>query len=457
MRYLPKLLIFAWILCLGLTARAANTNTLVWSTANDRVSADIHEEALWPLLKDIAHQTGWHIFVEPGSDRLTDVKFRNLPTGDALKKLLGDLNFALVPETNGPDLLYVFTTTMQAATRAVAVAAAKKKLGHVPNQLVVKLKPGADIDAIAKKLGAKVIKRDDKNHLYLLEFPDAATTDAALAELQGDSDVESVGYNTIFDPPGTPMAIANAPGGPPSLVPDAPTTPNPCDPVIGMVDTAYEPSGTSADKFVTKQLSVVDDANSGTQSSVPTHGTAMAQAMVAGFAQMSGKSGSSPVQIVSVNVYPSGDTTTSWYVAQGIEAAVANGATVINLSLGSGDDSAALDSVIQQYEAQGIVFFAAAGNTPVATPTYPAAVSGVNAVTALSGPDQLASYANYGNFVDMALPGTSYVYFNGQAYVAQGTSSATAYASAIAAETKTINCGGWPQIIANMAATYPKP
>ena len=100
-------------------ASAANTNSLVWHTATDRVSADIHGEPLWPLLEDIAHQTGWHIFVEPDTERNASTKFKNLPSGDALKMLLGDLNFALVPQTNGPSQLYIFRTTMQNATKPV--------------------------------------------------------------------------------------------------------------------------------------------------------------------------------------------------------------------------------------------------------------------------------------------------------------------------------------------------
>jgi hypothetical protein len=50
-------------------------------------------------------------------------------------------------------------------------------------------------------------------HVYLLEFGDAASTDAALASLQNNSDVHSVSYNNIFDPPPTPQAVASAPGG----------------------------------------------------------------------------------------------------------------------------------------------------------------------------------------------------------------------------------------------------
>ena len=103
----------------GFGACAAETNTLAWHTANGQVDADLHGEPLWPLLEDIAHQTGWHIFVEPGSARNASTKFKDLPPDDALRMLLGNLNFAFVPQTNGPDFLYVFTTSRANATQPV--------------------------------------------------------------------------------------------------------------------------------------------------------------------------------------------------------------------------------------------------------------------------------------------------------------------------------------------------
>jgi hypothetical protein len=450
--YRAKILLFlALMLCVLARGQAATTNTLVWHKAADRVSADIHDEALWPLLEDIAHQTGWHILVEPGSDQLADVKFNNLPPGEALKKLLGNLNFALVPQTNGPDLLYVFMTTMRAATRTVAPAVVKHR--HVANELLVKLKPGADIDALAKSIGAKVIARDDKLHMYLLEFDNAADTDAALAQLQSNPDVESVSYNNILDPPVTPQQVSSAPVGEPKLTLDPSTSGNPCNPVIGLIDTQVQPLGNGLDQFLESAVSVVGNVTPVT--GTITHGTAMAQTILTAIAQATG--GHSSVKILPVDVYESGDTTTSWDVALGVQAAVDNGATVLNMSLGSADNSAVLTDVIQQALAQGVVIFAAAGNTPVATPTYPAAQNGVNAVTALGAPGQLASYANYGNFVEMALPGSSYVYLGNQAYIVQGTSPATAYATGIAAGTKTVNCGSWSAIESTMAQQFPVP
>ena len=83
-------------------------------------------------------------------------------------------------------------------------------------------------------------------------------------------------------------------------------------------------------------------------------------------------------------------------------------------------------------------------------------IPGVNAVTAVQS-GQLAPYANYGSFVDMGLPGTSIIYLGSQAYVVQGTSVSTAYATGVAAGTKTANCDGWPQIQSAMQQKFVVP
>ena len=335
---LLTLVLGVWAGTQGLAA--SSPSTLAWHPADDRVSADIHGEALWPLLEDIAHQTGWHILVEPGADRLADVKFNNLPPGEALKKLLGDLNFALVPQTNGPDSLYVFMTTMQAATRTVAPPAVVNHR-HVANQLLVTLKPGVDIDALAKALGAKVVGRNDKLHTYLLEFPNATSTDAALTLLQNNSDVQSVSYNNYFDPPPVPQAVVSAPVAEPSLTLDSSTPNNPCDPVVGLIDTQVQPLGNGLDQFLETPISVV--GNTTPVTGTITHGTAMAETILNAISQTSG--GHSGVKILPVDVYASGDSTTTWDVALGVQAAVDGGANVLNMSLGTSDSSAVFSAL----------------------------------------------------------------------------------------------------------------
>jgi subtilisin family serine protease len=130
----------------------------------------------------------------------------------------------------------------------------------------------------------------------------------------------------------------------------------------------------------------------------------------------------------------------------------------LNLSLGSDSNNSVLDGIIQLALSKNIVIFGAAGNQPVNTPTYPGAISGVYAVTALSQPGQLASYANYWPGDSMALPGSSVVYYGGQAYGVQGTSTATAYASGIFAGAMNNNSGSTSsQIINVMQTKFPVP
>ena len=450
-------LLLALTVCCATFLRAATvTNSIVWDNATGHVDADVHGEKLWPLLEDIAHQTGWHIFVEPGITQTTDAKFSRLPSSEALRKLLGDLNFALVPKTNEPSQLYVFTTRMENATQPVKpVKPVVKRQRHVANELIVKLKPGADIDALAKSLGAKVVGRDDKLGIYRLEFPDAAATDAALAKLQNNSDVAAVDYNYIFDPPPAPRAIANTPASStPPLTLETPKQNDPCSPVVGLIDTQVQSLGSQLDPIMLPAISVVGDLATN-NSPVPTHGTAMANSIWQAIAQAS--NGKSPVRILSVVVYDSSETTTSWNVALGIQAAVNGGATVLNMSLGGTTDSPILDDIVNQALAKGIVIFAAAGNQPVSAPTYPAAIPGVNDVTALGQPGQLASYANFSPQVDLALPGTAIFSYGGQSFVVQGTSPATAYATGVAAGTKGLNCPTWAQIQTAMQLKFPVP
>ncbi|HOW76488.1 MAG TPA: S8 family serine peptidase [Candidatus Competibacteraceae bacterium] len=80
-------------------------------------------------------------------------------------------------------------------------------------------------------------------------------------------------------------------------------------------------------------------------------------------------------------------------------------ADVINLSLGSTGSSASEQATFEQARAAGVVVIAAAGNSRSSIPFYPAAYSGVMAVSAVTIDKTLASYSNFGSWVDVAAPG----------------------------------------------------
>jgi hypothetical protein len=443
---------FAVLACLSLAfsfAAVAQTNSLVWHETDGRVDANIHNEPLLPLLKSIALQTGWRVYVEPGTTASASTKFKNLAAGDALKMLLGDLNFALVPKFNAPSQLYVFRTAMKNATQLVS-----SKPKHVSNQLTVKVRPGTDIDALAKALGAKVVGRMDKYGVYLLQFGDADATDAALAQLQMDSNVQAVDYNYETDPPPTPQAVASA------AVPAMPLTLNPPPSsgkvIVGMIDTYFDPQSLSAnaDQFFLSQISVVDGAPS---DSGPTHADAMGSLILQAIAN-STQSSSTSVQILPVNVYGSSETTTTYDIALGVQAAVNAGATVLNISSGGSGNSTVLASLMQEVSNDGITSFGAAGNTPTGEPYYPAGDNGVIAVTALSQPGQLASYANsWADSTMLALPGTAVFNYDNQSWEVQGTSASTATSSGIYAGNLAAHGWSQQQILNAMETKFPVP
>jgi thermitase len=414
---------------LGLVLSAAPllaADTLRWQT--NRVSADIKSGDLYQVLEQIAATTGWHIFVEPNLSHKVSTKFQDLPPGEALHMLLGDVNFALVPETNSKPKLLVFRTTMKNATRFVrpAVPADIGKAKIIPNELIVRLKPGAKIDEIAKLLGAKVIGRIDSLNAYRLQFADAEATEAARTQLSANPDVASVDSNYSLDRPADPRLAGSV--NPPPI--NMQLKPPPADGriIVGVVDTAMQPLCGDLNKFLLKPISVAGEAQ--LDPSAPSHGTAMAETLLRSVQSMT--KGSTAVQILPVDVYGPNANTSTFDVSSGVVQAVNGGARIINMSLGSQGDSPFLRSVLQDVKKQNIPVFAAAGNEPVTTPFYPAAYPEVTAVTAVDQ-GKVASYANRGSFVSLGAPGTSIVCYGDGNYFVVGTSAASAFASGIAA------------------------
>ncbi len=421
----------AWLLLIALAGSAKDM--LAWQTDRDRVTADLHSVELLRVLEGVAKATGWHVFIESNLNANVSVKFSELSSGDALHRLLGDLNYAFVPQTSGHAHLFVFRTARANATLAVhpgdLAAAPKNAAKIIPNELIVRLKPGANIDDLAKKLGAKVLGKIDGLNAYRLQFSDEAAADAARVQLAGSPDVASVENNFVLDPP-PPVAKLDASSGLPAPVQLKLNPPGDNGRlIVGLIDTAVRPTGGAYDKFLAGSDSVAGAA--AFDPNAPTHGPSMFQDILRGIANTAG--GASSVQVWSVDVYGPNETANTFNVAAGITDAINNGhATLINFSGGGTGDSPILHDVIQQATQNGIPVFAAAGNNASAQPFYPAAYPEVISVTA-GTQGQLASYANYADYIKLEVPGTAVVYFGSQAYLVTGTSTSSAISAGLAA------------------------
>lgn len=110
-------------------------------------------------------------------------------------------------------------------------------------------------------------------------------------------------------------------------------------------------------------------------------------------------------RIMPIRVTDSKGSGPTSVVASGISWAVANGARVINLSLGSNRVDNVLADAIAKARASGALVVASAGNDHVSTPFYPAALEGVLAVGATGPSGEQASYSNFGSYLDVMAPG----------------------------------------------------
>jgi hypothetical protein len=395
----------------GGPARSTNTNALNWRVKQDQVDAQIQDWDLTRLLKKIASVTGWKIYVEPGASNEVSIKFKNLPQDEALRRMLGKLNY-FKDETNGVARLFVFQTASKAATQAVLA----KKDYRIANELLVKLKrnPTNSIDALAKKLGAIIVGRDDKIGFYRLQFADGSTADTAMQSLASDPSVAAVDSNYVVDPPTPVQMTANGPA------PAAPlfnlNPPNVNGPIVGLIDTAVDPPE-QFDKYMLTPVSVVGTPDAPTDQ--PSHGTAMLETVL-------GAMSADPSMVQPVVVYSSTQSTTTYDLMNGVIQAINLGDNPISISSGGTGDSTMFGDLIQQAQQKGIQFVAAAGNTPGTEDTFPAAYPGVLAVTASGANGQLASYADDGSFVQAIEPGTVPIVYDGQEWLVSGTSPATA-------------------------------
>ena len=419
--------------------KATLAEALTWR-ANGTATVQIEQWPLEKVLQSLSDQGGWEIFVEPDLQMRITTRFKDLKHPEALRRLLSDVNFALVPTPGSRSKLLVYkTSSARAVIRIIPTNRLAKQQpdkvkekvdAKIPNELVVTLKPGSgiDIEELAKKLGAEIVGEIEGLDIYRLRFDDKQLTEKARTELEQNEGVASVDSNFGITPPDilAPVGLS----APPLNL--RPSSADKDGVVIGLIDSSVQRNGSRVGDFLLPEISMAGEAAD--RPDQLNHGTSMAETILRGLSASLEDTQETSVKILPVDVYGQFESTSTFAVAQGVQAAIEGGADIISLSLGSDEQNPLMQSVIQAGTREGVLFLAAAGNEPTGLPVFPAAQPEVVGVTALnlSGRD-VANYANTGTFVEAAAPGAGVTVFNNQTYFGTGTSFSTAYVAGVAA------------------------
>ena len=110
-------------------------------------------------------------------------------------------------------------------------------------------------------------------------------------------------------------------------------------------------------------------------------------------------------RILAYKVCRSDGTCDDFAIQQAIARAIADGANIINMSLGERNTPSRSTTLCRTPGMRGLVIVAGAGNDGTTNAFYPAALDHVISVAAFDEDHRRPSFSNYGSWVDIAAPG----------------------------------------------------
>lgn len=212
---------------------------------------------------------------------------------------------------------------------------------------------------------------------------------------------------------------------------------------VAVLDTGVKNHPT----FAEGQVTHVDLVNDG--SPMHSHGTSVASLIVGNDDRVPGVAPGA--HILDIRVANDKGYSVSSVLAQGIIEAVNRGAQIVNISMGSYDDSLALRQAVAYAAQKNVFIVAAAGNDGYTELAYPAAIPSVISAGAVDAQGKQASFSNSGNNLDFAAYGVSLptAWDTDKMASVSGTSQASAVVAGVIAANLTLGVP-YGQLIATM-------
>jgi thermitase len=311
-----------------------------------------------------------------------------------------------------------------------AVAQAAPSRDHVPDEVLVSFKRGADAGAATRAVGARLYGAIDGLGVHILKVQ-PGSVDWTVRVLSRNPQVEFAepnGYLKAFADPNDPYdntscyttssgdcvtqwnwAKVNAYAAWDVTTGSSSVRVAVVDTGIDVGDTAYAfPDYTGHEDLVSCQTPIITSFVSGESGNDDNgHGTHLAGIIGACTNNGIGVAGANwHVQLMGVKVLDYSGSGTLSAVASGIRWSADHGAKVINLSLGTTTRSRTLERAVNYAWNKGAVLACAAGNDGTTQKNYPAAYTNCIAVAATDATDARAWFSNYdAGWVDVAAPG----------------------------------------------------
>ncbi len=298
-------------------------------------------------------------------------------------------------------------------------------LAHEPQQVVVQVAPGVDIDTVNLIFGTTTLETmPEKPDIHLLQAPAGTSLPGLVQWMSGSSLLAYAELNYLTEAPesGSTNRIYGWNSSSYNKYQSAAKSMDLDDvhaysegenTLIAILDTGIQaghpafsgrisPLGfdfVDLDSDPSEETNGLDDDQDGRVDEGFGHGT-----HVSGIAHLVAPD----ALLLPVRVLNSDSRGNIFRTAMAVYYAAANGADVINMSLGSSAPSRTLGDAIDHAAAAGVVVVAAAGNTDNSVKQYPAAEDCALAVTSVffkRNTYSKSSFAAFGDWISLSAPG----------------------------------------------------
>jgi subtilisin family serine protease len=313
----------------------------------------------------------------------------------------------------------------------------------VPNQAIVTLQGRGAVDIIAKRFDAVVVDSIPELNTYLFALPEKGNLDSLLRGLTTDPAVDTSVENDIWNLPETDQISQ---GFPDENVPAFVRGESP--PAYYEQGAIYEIGLDSAQLLATGAgvtVAVIDNGivrdhpliaasdvstgydfidNDGDPSEAPGlmygHGTFVTGIVLVTAPQC---------RILPLRAFNGEGQGQLFNIMRAIIYAKNNGAHIINMSFSAGQTSPLLNSALNFGGSNQPLMVASVGNDSAEVVVYPAAHPNVMAVSAVNADEYLATFSNYGSYVELCAPGVDVYSALPAAESGWGTWSGTSFAA----------------------------